>query len=274
VPVVAFAQIDDTFATLSPAWVTDRYPPAGFQVAPFLGGSSLQITINQTGSALNRPSPTYSSSFFNTQGDQRPGGITGDWTLSANVYVSSAFDTTTGQLVETDLWAETGATPADGAYAIFGITNASPTDPLNPEAADRSFSFEIFNSSTGWFDLGVPAGFVFNEWSTLSITSTGTDFEYSIDGNLVFTEPTTDGDDLQTVFLEAYNFGQTDANGLNSYSLYWDNLDAAVIPEPSSFALAGGLLALGMVWTRRRVSRKPRNTSGAAIEADAKQPRT
>jgi len=256
-PSVALAQFADTFDTISPAWTTDRYDPAGFQSASFLGDNRLQITIDQSGSTLNRPAPTYSASFYNTQGESRPGGITGDWTLSAEVYVSSAFDTTTGQLVRSSLWAHAGDTPTTGDYAIFGFTNASPTDPLNPDASDRSFQFQIFGGSdadpNGWFDAGAPNGFAFDAWHSIEIISTGTAFAYLLDGQLVYTDTTAIGAGLQTVSLQAYNFGQTDSNGLNNYSVYWDNAMAtASIPEPASFALAAGLTTLGLIWKHRR----------------------
>jgi len=251
-PCALHAQFTDTFDTIDPAWVTDRYAPAAFQSVSFLGDNRLQITIDQTGSTLNRPAPTYSSTFFNSQGDQRPVGINGDWSFSANLYVSSAFDTTSGQLVRTSIWTHTGTSPSDGDYAIFGFTNASPTDPLNPAAPDRTPRFQIFDGTTAdptnWFDAGLPGDFTFDAWHNLGITFTGTTTEYLLDGIVVYTQSTTD-ENLQTAFIEAYNFGQTDSNGLNSYSVYWDNAITAV-PEPASFALVTGLAALGLAWFR------------------------
>jgi len=257
-PGLAHAQWVDTFDTINPAWMTDRYPPAGFQSVSFLGDNRLQITIDQTGSSLNRP-PADSSAFYNTQGDLRPVGIIGEWSLSAEVYVSSAFDTTTGQLVRTDLWALSGDPSTGSAYAVIGFTNASPTDPLNPDALDRSFRFQAYDGTaadpTIFFDVGVPADFTFDAWHTVAIVSIGTAFEYELDGLVVFTEPTTVGADLQNAYIEAYNFGQTDSGGANSYAVYWDNAIAAV-PEPASFPLAAGVATLGLAWTRRRASRK------------------
>jgi len=260
-PGAAHAQFADTFDTLNPAWTTDRYAPAAFQTVSFDNDNRLQITIDQTGSSANRPAPTYTAPFFNTQGDQRPVGIVGGWSLNAQVYVSATFDTTSGQLVQTDLWAHTDTTPSTGDYAIFGLTNASPTDPLNPNATDRSFHFQVFDGTatdpTSWFDAGLPTDFSFNAWHTLGETYNGTTVEYLLDGVMVYSDPASDGSSLQTAFLEAYNFGQTDANGLNSYSVYWDNAVAdAVIPEPASFALALGLAALGLVWTQRQMFRR------------------
>jgi len=260
-PCVALAQFTDTFDTIDPAWTTDRYAPAAFQSASFLGDNRLQITIDQTGSALNRPSPTYSASFFNTQGDQRPVGIIGDWSFSANLYVSSAFDTITGQLVRSDLWVQTGTASSEGDYAIMGFSNASPTHPLNAAAPDRAPRFQVFDGTNadpaGWFDAGLPTGFAFDAWHTLGITFTGTNTEYLLDGTIIFTDPSTDGNDLQTAFIEAYNFGQTDSNGLNNYSVYWDNATAVAIPEPANFALMAGLATLGLVWRRRAQLKAP-----------------
>src|SRR6185369_1127654 len=94
-PIAAVAQFADTFATINPAWVTNRFEPAGFASALFDGDNRLRLTIADTDSAANRPF-TYDSEFYNTQGRQRAGGITGLWSLSAQVFVSSAFNTTTG----------------------------------------------------------------------------------------------------------------------------------------------------------------------------------
>lgn len=51
-PCTALAQFADTFDTLDPAWATDRYAPAAFQVVSFLGDNRLQITIDQSAAPL------------------------------------------------------------------------------------------------------------------------------------------------------------------------------------------------------------------------------
>jgi len=249
-PGAAVAQFVDPFDAIDPTvWVPNRYNPAGFASVLFDGDNRLQLTLDQTGSAANRPAQ-FSSAFYNTQGRQRDGGITGLWTLSAEVYVSSAFDTTTGPLVRSALWGHSGTTPEGGAYMILGFTNASPTDPLNPDALDRSFRFRVFDVNFGNFiDLGVPAGFVFNTWHQLSGTSTGTTFEYRIDGVLVQTLATADGGYLLSAMVQGYNFGQAD-----SYSVYWDNVTASAVPEPATSALFAALAALGLACWRRRAA--------------------
>lgn len=256
-PRVACAQFSDTFDTIDPTWATDRYAPAEFQVASFLGDNRLQITIDQSGSTLNRP-VINSSAFYNTQGESRPGNILGSWSISAEVYVASAFNTTTGQLVRSDLWVHTGTTSTDGDYAIIGFSNASPTDPLNPAAADRTFRFRIFDGTDpeppGWFDVGVSPGFVFDAWHNLEISYRNLQTQYLLDGVVVYIDPTTDGANLQTASIEAYNFGQTDSGGLNSYSVYWDNA-FAVVPKPATTALIAGLVMLVLAGSQRALYR-------------------
>lgn len=249
-PGAALAQFTDTFDTISPAWVTNRYAPAGFASVIFDGGSRLQLTIDQSGSTASRGG-AFSDPFYNTQGRERDGNITGLWTLSAQVYVSSAFNTTTGPILGSYLWGHTGTTPAGGDYAILGFTNESPTDTLNPTPAlnDRAFRFTVFDGNIGpsgtSIDLGVPAGFTFDAWHTLSETSTGTAFEFRIDGLLVLTDATPAGDDLLSAMVQGYNYGQA-----GSYSVDWDNVTA--IPEPATSAFIAAVGVLGFAFYRRR----------------------
>ena len=249
-PGAATAQFVDTFATIDPVWVANRYAPAGFSSVSFDGDSRLQLTIDPSGSTANRDF-TYSDPFYNLQGMQRPGDIAGLWSLSAEVFVSSAFNTATGALARGELWGHSGTTPEGGAYMILGFTNASPTDPLNASAVDRAFRFRAFDVNTGsWFDLGVPGGFVFDAWHTLSGASTGSAFEFRIDGVLVQTVATSAGAALLSAMVQGYNFGQA-----GSYSVRWDNVSASAIPEPATSALLLALAVLGFTaWRRHRAA--------------------
>lgn len=198
------------------------------------GDNRLKIGISTADSSVNRPSG-FSSTFYNTQGRQRPVVATVPWTVSADVYISSSFDTTTGALVRTDLWTRDSNPDENSAsYPILGFTNNSPTDALNPSAGDRSVRFQAWDGDIGWVNLGLPLGFAFNAWHNVSITSFGNSFEYRIDGSLLYTDLTGSAigsEALQAVFLEAYNFGDSD------YSAYWDNLTVSQVPEPASLAL-------------------------------------
>jgi hypothetical protein len=247
----AFAQFTDPFDTISSAWTANRYAPAGFASVVFDGGHRLRLTLDATGAAANRP-PAFSSSFYDIQGMQRPGNLTGPWSLSAQVFVSSAFNTTTGLLAASELWGHTGTTPSGGDYLIFGFTNASPTNPLNAGASDRSFRFQAFDSTTDtWLDLGLPSGFVFDTWHTLTGTSTGSVFEYRLDGALVHTRATVAGADLLSAMVQGYNFGEA-----AGYSVHWDNVTASAIPEPATTTLL--VAAAGLAFAAWRHRRAPR----------------
>lgn len=248
-PAAGLAQITDTFSTIDPAWIPNRYDPAGFESVVFDSDSRLRLTIAGSDSAANRP-PVYSSAFYNIQGRQRPGGVAGAWTLSAQVYVAATFADTTAldPLVRTALWGHTGTSEAGGDYLIIGFTNASPTDPFNAAAADRAFRFRVFDAEFGdYVDLGLPAGFVFDAWHTLSGASTGATFEYFIDDTLVYSRATAAWDDLLSAMVLGYNFGQTDG-----YAVYWDNVTAAAIPEPGAVTALFGLAALVLAGRRHR----------------------
>jgi hypothetical protein len=246
-PCAAWAQFTDTFDTINPAWVTNRYEPAGFESVVFDGDSRLRITVDQTGSAANR-NFTYSSGFYDTQGRARPGGISGLWAVSANVYISSDFNTTTGQLVRSDLWAHTGTTPAGGDYATFGFTNEA--------GPDRAFRLLVFSGATGSVKLDVANNFQFDAWHALSITSTGSAFEFRLDNTLVFSATTTAGSDLLSAMVQSYNFG---GSGNYTSAVYWDNVTTSAIPEPAVSALLGAVGALGVaLWRRRRAVARTR----------------
>lgn len=214
----------DTFSTISPAWSQSGFDPAGFEAVKFDGKNRLRLTFDATGSSAHRPAP-FKDGLYMTQGRQRPVGLSGRWTLSAEVFVASAFNTATGPLARSELRSQTGPTPEDGSDMMLGFTNASPTDEFNPIAADRAFRFRVSDGNTGnWINLKLPAGFAFEAWHTLVSTSNGTTVEYSIDGTLVHTSPVGAGGDLRGAMIQGCNFDQTDG-----YSVYWDNVTASTV---------------------------------------------
>ena len=214
----------DTFSTISPAWNLSGFDPAGFESVKFDGKNRLRLTFDATGSSTNRPA-LFKDGLYRNQGRQRAVGLGGRWTLSAEVFVSSTFNTTTGPLARSELRSHTGTTPEGGSDLMLGFTNASPTDEFNPAAADRAFRFRVSDGNAGnWINLDLPAGFTFEAWHTLASTSTGTTVEFSIDGTLVHISPIVAGGDLQGAMIQGCNFDQTDG-----YSVYWDNVTASTV---------------------------------------------
>jgi len=252
-PIAAQASgFSDNFDTINPAWVTDRYAPNGFSSQFFDGDNRLRIDISGAESSANRPAGQQSA-FYNTQGRQRGASVTANWEVSGDVYISEDF-LTGANLRRTDLWTRDSAvSESDSNYPIIGVIrgDASNLDNFDPNAT-LTTRYRVYDSDTtdGWVDLATA---VTGGWHHLSILSTGSSFQYSIDGNLVYTDNTASlpgNESLQTVFVQAYNFGNANFTG-QSYSAYWDNINAQAVPEPATMA-ALGFGALAMLRRRKK----------------------
>jgi len=235
----------DTFDTIDPSWVTDRYEPSGFTSSFFDGDNRLKIDISSADSFANR-SASYQSSFYNTQGRQRAASLGTEWEVAGDVYISNDY-LSGANLRRTDLWArDSNPVEANSEYPIIGVIRNDATDPLNPTAS-LTTRYRVWDaeSADGWVDLATA---VTGGWHHLSILSTGSAFQYSIDGNLVYTDNTysaAGSEALQTVFVQSYSFGDATTTG-GSYSTYWDNISAGQpVPEPATMAALGfGAVAL------------------------------
>lgn len=245
----------DTFDSINPAWVTDRYEPAGFSSVNFLGDNRLKIDISAADSYQNRTSG-YQSTFYNTQGRQRAASNMSPWTVSGDLYISD--DMLTGaNLRRTDLWArDSNSVENNAKYPIFGvIRNDGTGDAFDPNGT-LTTRWRVWDDDTsnGWVDLGDA---VTGGWHNLAITSTGSSFEYRLDGNVVYTDNTYSAsgfDALQTVFVEAYSFGDATHATTDNYSVYWDNISAGPVPEPASMTVLG-LGALALIRRRRQAKK-------------------
>lgn len=252
---ISFGQsFTDTFDTIDPAWTTDRYEPAGFQSVNFDGDNRLQISISAADSYQNRPGG-FQSTFYNTQGRQRAASNSNPWEVSGDLYISS--DMLSGEnLRRTDLWTRDSNTDENFAkYPIIGVVRNDASDPFNPMGS-LTTRYRVWDDDTmdGWVDVGPT---VTEGWHHMSIAATGTAFNFSIDDTLVYTDNTVSAsgfDALQTVFVQAYSFGDATHATTDNYSVYWDNIHAGPVPEPASMTVLG-LGALALIRRRRQAKK-------------------
>lgn len=215
-------------------WYTDRYAPAGFQTAVFDGDNRLKHSISAADAASLRPG-SFSSAFYDTQGRKLdlPAATS---LMSIDLYVP------------TD-WANTGRRMAGFWGTAVDTSNAISAYPIIEFASGLFRGWDVVNG--GWINLGLPTGFAYNTWQTLTIALNGDgSFSYLV-GDLSATTLTTSSVAIDNTILQGHNT----TDGV-TYDIYWDNLragDGAVpIPLPSA-AMAGlALLApLGMTRNRR-----------------------
>lgn len=198
-------------ATQAPGvWYTDRYAPKGFTNATFGGGIRLKHSIDATDCQSCRPGG-FNTAFYNTQG--RKYDITGAKAMTIQVYIPSDWATTGRRMA--GFWgsATNGITPAITAYPILEFTS----DGSNPR-------FRGWNNGV-WVDMGLPAGFAYDQWYTLGIAISGSNIIYTV-GNLETVVPGLGSAQLANVILQGHN---TDTPGV-TYDIYWDNLSTFTSP--------------------------------------------
>ena len=205
-----------TPVTLSPTqgsgvWYTDRYAPAGFVSAiSFDGDTRLKQSISIADGANNRP-PSYSGTFYNTQGRKYDLAAT---TTHAEIelYVPSGWASTGRRMA--GFW----GTAVDGGNVISGY-------PIVEFTSDGGTPrFRVYETGTGdWVDLGLPTGFAYNTWVKLTITSLPSpshEFLYTV-GDLSYTTQ-TGSEYLSTRLANVILQGHNTTTGVD-YDIYWDN---------------------------------------------------
>ena len=185
------------------------------------------------------------------------------------VEVSYAQSNDRGSLYTTNAWQSTDGFTldasfnhiADGTRFSFGIVDSTWTvsgsrDWLNEGRAgaygiglstDGEFAGSLaFNNGSSTSSLSTAQGNVtLNQLSTLSMTITGTGWSYSLNGQSA-TEDSFTFDTSKSYRFIAY----TQDAAMNG--TYFSNITLTAIPEPGTYALLGGLLALSYVMVRRR----------------------
>ena len=236
----------DGFDSIDSGWVTDRREPAAFTSLFFDGDNRLKITVNGVTEA-----PPYNSTFYNTQGRQHAATVSGPWSLTGQLYISSDF-ISGNNLRRADIWGRAGLVGDEtGAeYFIFGARRFDVSDPFNIAAANITSVWRVWDADTanGWVELASP---VVAGWHDLGMTFTGSSLIYTLDNVAVYTDTTLGGlaSNFTTMFAQSYNFGAANGN----YDVYFDNINVVAVPEPSSLALVGiGCLAVVNHIRRRR----------------------
>lgn len=215
-------------------WYTDRYAPGNFTSPVSFGGDDrLLQSISDADGASSRPG-AFSSSFYNTQGrkyDLEAATIK----MSIDLYVPAPWQSAGRRMA--GFW----GTAVDGANAVSAY-------PILEFTTDGTPRFRGFEGDGSWIDLGLPTGFAYDAWQTLTIEKLGTgEFKYSVGDVTASTALMGPASvEIDNVILQGHNT----QNGVN-YNIYWDNLSTSVVPEPASVALAG-CAALGLVAVRRR----------------------
>ncbi len=211
-------------------WYVDRYAPAAFEMYDFNGENVLKHSISSADSYGNRPSG-YQSTSYNYQGRKYDVDIAAGFEVSVDLYIPASWN---GDARHASLWATTYDAQGNlSGYPIMGFTSSDPNDPLNPNpnpanvvAQFRAWRDE--NPGSGWEDLGLPTGFAYDEWYTLTFKADVDQYTYTIDGpggSLTYTYAKAgEVARIANVMLQAYNFSDATYPVGDDYDVYWDNM--------------------------------------------------
>jgi len=216
-------------------WYVDRFAPATFGSAYFLGDNRLSVGVSAA--------DYHGGTFYDTQGRKyylTNSGVGSS--VSAQLYIPSAW---ASMNVGPSLWLT--------AYDINSQPSGYPIVGFYSDGTGDSY-FRVWDDISGYVNLNTPIDW--NSWNTFSINFTTAGFVYAINGVDVFTDIGAVGSvSIANVMFQDKNYG-------TSYNAYWDNLITPSstdpyapipVPEPSS----AGLLSLGgaLIWGMQKLRR-------------------
>jgi VCBS repeat-containing protein len=234
--VIVGATFADGFETVSleadGGWGVDRQAPAGFAVdnTTFAGEAVLKQSIDAT--------EANADVFRQTEG-RKFDLVEGTTTLSVDLYV----DTT---------WAPDGNEGYRWA-GLWGVTynaagvNTEDYPIIEFTTLGGQARFRAWDNDNQWHDFGLPTGFEYGQFYTLTITiQPDGRFLYQVGDATYASELFSNGAvEIGDVILQGYNKGLEEAAGGHSYDIYWDNLAAepnVYIAEDTDLSGIGGTL--------------------------------
>src|SRR5690606_22611936 len=171
------------------------------------GDNRLKHSIDAGDCSACRPAG-FGSAFYDTQG--RKFDTPGATSMSIDLYIPSDWAATGRRMA--GFWA-TGFNAVD-AVSLYPIVEFS--------SLDGRPRFRGWNSSDGtWVDMGLPTGFAYDTWHTITMEFVGSQFVYTV-GDLTLSVPGGDTVVLGNVILQGHN----NIAGV-TYDIYWDNFSYA-----------------------------------------------
>lgn len=198
---------------------------------------------------------TYSDSFegpvLNSFWDYvTPNGTTGFWAISPEQAHSGQnslrFQSNNASAQKTVQISHNFAEPVYGTFSIwlrdpglggFYSLFLTPSDPL----LASGWGHRVFAADPFFYSYSIPNGSITTTsvsrsatWRQIEISALADAVRYSIDGQMVYSAPSSGP-------IDAVNF--IAHSSLPFETVYWDDFDAQIVPEPSSSALAFAAVA-------------------------------